>query len=253
MIRLCDNIDIINMLEETSPFIIKIKSLVKAYGLEYDFLQVWYQEKALGEKTSLIAKFDGAIVIHITDESDFTELLQFFKIIGYKSLLLDKKYSYHFNIDFKFGKIMKLSKNLTLLKNVIIDKNIEIRKIYFLLQECSNEKFKVPDFEPFYLDISHRIRHNTARCYAISDNKKNKYIACAITSSETDKNAILSAVAVSPNSRRKGYGNIIVKSICSDLQKSNKDIYIYRQENENFEFYKSLGFMDYGEWAEYNN
>lgn len=251
MIRLCDNTNLIDDLSEKSTFAVRIKSLVKAYGLEYDFLQAWYQEKDFNVN-SIIVKFYGAVVLYLTDNSNFKEILKFLEVVGYSSLLLDKKYSEHFGeINFKFGKIMKLSKNLTAPQNINIDKNAVFRKTYSLLIECSNENFAVPEFEPFYLDISHKIRHNAARNYAVFDNDKNKYTACALTSSETSENAIISAVAVSIGNRRQGYGGLIVKSICSDLQKLGKDVYIYRQENENIEFYKSLGFLDCGEWAEY--
>lgn len=250
MIRFCDNFEIINDIKENSPYIVKIKSILKSYGLGCNFLQIWYQETELGEIISVISKLDRALVLYLTDKSDFNELIEFIDIIGYSSILLDNKYSYKFsNINFNTGKIMKLNKSINIIKNISIEKDISLKKVYLLLKECTSETFSVPEFEPFYLDMSHRVRHNTARCYGVVEDSR--CIACAMTSSETYNNAILSAVAVAPDNRRKGLGKLIVENICFDLQLSNKDIYIYRQEKENIEFYKSIGFIDFGEWAEH--
>lgn len=252
MIVLCDesNINEINNIQENTPFATRIKSLVDAYGFNCNFFNVWLQYSDNKEVISVVSRLEGAVILYNTDKSNFNEIKDFLDVIGYSSLLADNRYTACFDsITFKTGSIMKLKKSINSISEYI-DKSVSLRQVYSIMEKCKSDTFSVPQFEPFYLDMSHRIRHNTARCYAITENSK--YIACAMTTAETKKSAVVGGVAVLPEYRQKGYGKIIMKSLCFDLQSSSKEVYIYRNINENKEFYSYLGFEQWGEWAEYS-
>lgn len=121
-----------------------------------------------------------------------------------------------------------------------------MREIHALLCECETETFIPPEFEPFYMDLSHRIRHNTALAAGIR--QAGTLVSCAICIAHTADRAIISAVAVKPEQRRQGLGHAVLLSLLSQLEQEK--IYIFRAHNENENFYRSYGFTSIGQFAE---
>ena len=76
----------------------------------------------------------------------------------------------------------------------------------------------------------------------------NSLVACAICSAWTEDAAVLSAVAVQPEARRRGLGTNIVRTLATSLPA--KTFYIFRAAGENEEFYQSLGFTRHCGFAE---
>lgn len=145
------------------------------------------------------------------------------------------------------GTIMKWNAHLIEQTNRTISPNLH--QVYSVLQACSSKAFQVPEFEPFYLDMSHRIRHGGAT--AVGYEKEEKIIACAMTVAETERAAIIGAVAVLPEYQRKGIGTSVVQSLLHRcMAKHQKHIYVYCNSEQNVQFYRTIGFTDSGVWAE---
>ncbi|MFQ9793068.1 MAG: GNAT family N-acetyltransferase [Acutalibacteraceae bacterium] len=97
--------------------------------------------------------------------------------------------------------------------------------------------------------MSHRIRHGGAT--AVGYEKEEKIIACAMTVAETERAAIIGAVAVLPEYQRKGIGTSVVQSLLHRcMAKHQKHIYVYCNSEQNVQFYRTIGFTDSGVWAE---
>ena len=103
----------------------------------------------------------------------------------------------------------------------------------------------VEEFEPFYLDLSHKLRHQAA--LALSVPGRDGLRACAVVSSISQRGAILSALAVREGMRRQGLGSRLVRRAESYFP--GKMLYVFREQHKNKEFYKSLGFTKTDTWV----
>jgi GNAT superfamily N-acetyltransferase len=124
--------------------------------------------------------------------------------------------------------------------------NPALRELYRLLCESRSETFVPPAFEPFYMDLSHRIRHGTAVTAGICENEK--LVACAVCAAKTGAEAVVSAVAVHPEYRGRGYGGDMVRAMLLYLEP--RKIYIFRAKEENAAFYSSCGFTPSGAFSQ---
>lgn len=120
---------------------------------------------------------------------------------------------------------------------------VDLRGVHRLLAEVN----MAGPWEPFYLDLSHRLRHGTA-CAAV------KYAGgglagCAVAGAVTQEAALLSALAVGEGFRRQGVGTQLVADLWALAP--GRTLYALRGEGENEAFYQELGFRNVGAWAQW--
>ena len=108
------------------------------------------------------------------------------------------------------------------------------------------EDYSSADFESWYVDISHRIRHGAAK--AVTLNINGEIISSGIFSSIYNNDAILTAVSTQSEFRRMGYASALVSAMVCDIKGK---VYLMRDKNKNEEFYKKLGFENIGYWRMY--
>ena len=144
------------------------------------------------------------------------------------------------------GEIMALRERAAPVEEAEILWDPSPRLLYPLLCASQTASFLPPPFEPFYLDLSHRTRHGAARSAAIR--ARDSLAACAICSAKTEEAAVLSAVAVRPDVRRRGFGARVVLALAASLPVDT--IYIFRASGENEAFYRTLGFTGHSHFAE---
>ncbi len=58
------------------------------------------------------------------------------------------------------------------------------REIYALLEQAESETFPVPEFEPFYMDLSFRTRHGAALSVGVYQGER--LAACAVCTAMTE-------------------------------------------------------------------
>lgn len=249
MITLLNKEDIINVFYicKDNPIGCKIYSILNAYGHESNTVRFWIQ-KYNDKVVSIISKVNSYITIITSNNSNFAELNEFIKVIGSNAILCYETVSSKIG-DFNrtSGDIMIYDKKLVF-NDSCVSYNPKIEDVYELLVSCKSNDFILPEFESFYVDISHRIRHGTARSSGIYCN--GKLVSCAMSLNEIEGCAVLGAIAVDKDYRRKGFGSKNVLSLISKIQKENKDIYIFKNKNKNDEFYNKIGFIYNGTWVE---
>ena len=103
----------------------------------------------------------------------------------------------------------------------------------------------VGEFEPFYLDLSHKLRHHAALALTVPG--ENGLRGCAVVSSISAKSAILSALAVREDCRRQGIGTQLVKQV--EAYFPGRTLYVFREQNKNREFYRGLGYSKVDTWV----
>lgn len=243
MIKIVTDKNQLDFLGDT-PFGCKIASALSAYGLECKSVMFWVQNGC----KSAVAKIDGNMLIEDNDAQD-EELAGFINMVGAQNISCSKSEAIKLGLPISSaGEIMAYKNKISLTQNIKAVINPSIRKIYSLLCKCKTKSFVPPEFEPFYLDMSHRTRHKAALSAGIED--RGKLIACAVCTAVSKHSAVISAVSCLPEYRRKGFASSAVSSLISLLHKDI--IYIFRAENENENFYRSMGFEPYSFWSETN-
>lgn len=225
---------------EDTPFGCRIRAAEAAYGLSEPFAQFWEQEGG-----SVLGKLDDALVFEDA-QSDYPEWKEFIRLLGAKTLLCSEEAAEKLGFSpSSRGEIMVLHpKPGEPLADVVIDPSP--REIYLLLEQARTETFVPPEFESFYMDLSYRTRHGTALTAGVRQG--GRLAACAVCAAKTEHAAIVSSVACLPELRRHGYAGTAVRALTNSLQRQN--VYIFRRDGENEEFYRTLGFTSYGRWAE---
>ncbi|MCR5208087.1 MAG: hypothetical protein K6C14_06375, partial [Eubacterium sp.] len=67
-------------------FTVRILALLKSYGCEYNFA-TFYRQVIDGKITAVISKLDRDFTLSVTDGFDNEELVRFFCVYGYTSIL----------------------------------------------------------------------------------------------------------------------------------------------------------------------
>lgn len=225
--------------KQTDIFSVRVFSLANAYGFKYPFVSFYRQLDDDGNVTAIMSSLDKVITLAVKSKADYDELTDFLSFVGYSSLfcadefVLDKSYSY--------GEIMKSSKKIELPCDYrVIDEYPHLYDLFNFID------YPDIDFESWYVDISHRIRHGASKAYTV--NIDDEIVSSAIFSSIYNDDAVLSAVQTKPEYRGRGYASSLVSAMCCDVKGT---VYLMREEGRNEHFYKALGFENCGKWRMY--
>ncbi len=219
-------------------FTVRILSLLKSYSTKYHFC-TFYRQIVDGKVTAIMSRLDGNFTMSVEDDCDVEELVHFFCVSGYKTILCTDRFI--LSPRYEQGEIMISSaKRDSMLECATLDEYPKLMDLYNFVD------YDEQDFKAWYVDISHRIRYKTAKAYALV--VLDEIIASGILSSIIDNYAILTAVRTRDEFRRMGYGSALVNAICFDVKGY---VYIMRDEGVNEEFYTKLGFENIGKWRMY--
>ncbi len=239
MIEKISDINNIDGFIKNDIYYIRIMSLLKAYGCKYDFASFYRQLDKNNVITAVISRLDGDFTLCFNDNSDLTELKEFFTVAGYATLLCDS--AFNFTGIFDEGVVMSAVKKIEISRP-----NAEIDRFPKLMDLFNFISYDSYDFENWYVDVSHRIRHGCARAYTL--NIYGEIVSSGMLSAIYNDSAILSAVQTSPKYRNKGYGSYLVSEMMSDIKDR---VFLMREENLNEQFYLRLGFKNIGKWRMY--
>ena len=225
------------------PFGCKIASLARAYGLETPFAGFWLQTEE-NTITAALSRLEDAAVLFAPGQADWEEWESFLSTLGVSAVQCRAELPLFADWERGQGIIMKLCAPLRAER----EEEPALADVYHLLASCDGPGFHPPPFDQFYVDMSHRVRHKTARVRGVWEGET--LVACAMTVAETEADALLGAVAAHPAKRRSGYGGRAVRALCAELLQENKEIFLFRSETENQAFYERLGFSFCGRWSE---
>lgn len=220
----------------------RILATAQAYGLSEPFARFWMQD----EDGAAICMLDDTVILDVGAHADYDELKEFIRMTGAQRLLCDAESAQKLGYPVvRRGQVM-VYQGSSPSRLGDFERNPGVRELYALISECATETFEPPEFESFYMDLSHRIRHDAAA--AVGMRFQGKLVSCAVCSAKTQDAAVLSAVCVHPAHRRRGYGHGALSAMVYLMR--GKKVYILRAEKENEEFYRSFGFADCGEFVE---
>lgn len=219
-----------------SPFGCKIAAYAVAYGFDKKFSYFWTD----AEENAVYCMVDDVLIVSGTVMNP-AETIEFIKVIGVREVICAVRNSEVLGLKpAGMGDVIKKAVEPGDPEILSFDE-ISLREVYGLLEETG----MTDEFESFYLDLSHKLRHESALITAeyIDD----ELAGCAVASSVTEGAAVISAVAVSPNHRRKGSGTRLIKKAESALK--GKMIYIFKEKDKNNEFYRALGYSKQDTWV----
>lgn len=202
-----------------------VEFLFKCYGIGSDFCEFYTAENAV------ICIFEKASALIAGTPENYEETAIFLSGIGRINAEIEVTekllpYLYDFEnvpVDFQTAKIMdEKSENLS--------DNCDLKMVYNIIVSGFGEF----DFDLWYTDTSHKIRHNLARCYVYKN-------ASSVTASFFgDDTVFLSQVSTLKTERHKGYASRMLHEV-TGLYKG-KTVYLIAEENKR-PFYKSAGFV----------
>lgn len=223
---------------DNSPLGCRIFSMALGYGTELPFLHFWC------EKFGCISLMDNVMTL-VGDFEDPLELREFIHFSGAKTVFcenasLSKKLG--FLVSDQGPEMIRDLERPTTPWN--LSHPISLKKMHALLKACETPSFSVPDFEPFYLDLNHRIRHQTADVWGIME--QDDLIAC-LAACISPKNALLFSGAVHPDRRQHGIFSAMMEAVPAYLLERNLFLCC---ENSLCSYYQSLGYHICGQWIE---
>ena len=238
MIEIIEDFDGLKEWKKRDLFSIRILALLKSYGTSYNFA-TFYRQIIDGKITAVISKLDNDITLALDGDFDNAELVRFFCITGHSSILCSNEFQ--FGAKYDEGAIMQTNKKMNLpTVEATVDEYPKLMDLYNFID------YENQDFKSWYVDISHRVRHNTAKAYTL--NVDGFIVSSSILSSIYDNTAVLSAVRTQEEFRNMGYASFLVSYICNDVKGS---VFLMREANINESFYSRLGFENTGIWRMY--
>lgn len=239
MIKLIENSNEFNNFIKDDIYFIRIMSLLKAYGTSYHFAMFYKQLDKSGNITSIISRLDNDFTVCHSNDFDNTELKEFFNVMGFNSILSDENLELPFSYD--YGITMSSKRKVE-----IVMPYAKLDEYPKLMDLFNLEDYSSSDFESWYVDASHRIRHGCAKAFTLNVNEE--IVSSGIFSSIYNNDAILTSVLTLPEFRRMGYGSALVSSMMCDVKGT---VYLMRDKDKNEEFYKKLKFENVGIWRMY--
>ena len=202
----------------------KINALFQAYGTEYDFCRFYRQGSCY------ISSLDGSFVIFDDGTADIEELTDFFRMNGYAEIFCSEALGSVLTEKLSASCVSVNLMRFACSESVSVELNTSpaLSDVYAII----SEGFDI-EFEPWYLDMSHRIRHGISRCCVLEDK------AALVIQYDINGEALISQVACRKASRGQGIAAKLVKAVSALLYPS--DVFVLC-ENDLIPFYEKCGF-----------
>ena len=213
-----------------------------AYGIDGHVCQFWLQNE-----DTLLCRVDDSMVLCAGQNADWEELSGFLPLSGAHVLLSREEEARRLGLPVVLsGWVMLRESGGEPSPFCEVEENPSLRELHALLTACETDSFRAPEFEAFYLDVSHRTRHGEA--ISVGLRRGGQLVAAAFCTAKSNALAILSGVAVLPQLRGQGLGASVVRALQARLCQPRQCV--YRAQGEHKSFYEMLGFRDAFPFAE---
>lgn len=202
----------------------KIRALLLAYGTKYDFCRFYVSEDFI------LCETDGSFVVcGIGSSYELSELSDFFSFNGFSEIFcsetLGEGLSQNLNCAFTKVNLMRFCGNPAKCGEVECDPPLD--EVFKIL----SSSFDI-DYEHWYVDMSHRIRHNVAKARKLGG-------SALMIQHDLNGEALLSQIATLPEQRGRGQASRLILSVCAELSQSS--VYVVC-EDKLLPFYRGVGF-----------
>ena len=234
-------------LQTDDPFFTRVLSLYESYGTEIDFVDFLAQETD-GEIVAVLSRFEDKFSLYLTENAYFDEIAAFVTFQGAGAVMTDSR----FHLDLKAKQVISgqvLRYHGERYNSNIEIYSLEIQPLYTLLKSCESESFRVPEYMNFLSDVTHR--RNLGKCTILGTDADGILASAVMTVSETERAAILGAVATHPDCRCRGLSGELVKTLSSRITEQGRTVYVFSASDANTRFYQNCGFEIVAGFNEY--
>lgn len=228
MIQLIDNAESLKAFSDICA--IKLRSLAISYGFDCKFCTFWSQTDDSGKTTAIICKFGSALTVS-HGSADLRELFDFLQFIGFSELICSEELAEYFS-EYKVESINSVEK-LTVPQGEC-QKELtfaDYREIYNILNSEGGEAITLGNFEDWYVDIAHRVRHDGAVAVLTEQ-------GCGI-SLLADDTCIINGIAVKSEHKGKGQGRKLLTRLQNVVRVTRSLAFCLDSE---LPFYKKCGY-----------
>jgi hypothetical protein len=236
-------------LAEKSTLSVRISALLKAYGTEQHFLNVWHQNY-----DSVLARLESSFFVCVGQNADFEELAFFLQFNPYFGSVTGGTDAIEGIAGFfaggyalrRFDLMARSTDKKGGQVDIPVDAAPSLREVYAVMRQAEDGDFTVGEFPPFYVDVSHRIRHGCARAYLLKQGELP--VSACLVSAESDLAGLISGVVTLPAQRGRGFAGAVVQRACNDLLDAHKLPMLECLPNLTG-YYERLGFEKVGSTA----
>ena len=156
MIEYQQNLDLLRQYEQTDLFSVRVLALAESYGCGYNFARFYVQRTESGQMTAVLSYLDRDCTLSLTENADREELTAFFAAMGYGTLLCTADFC--MDRPYREGPMMQSVRRYDVQSGMaVFDSYPKLMDLYNFIDYDSQ------DFESWYVDLSHRIRHGGAK------------------------------------------------------------------------------------------
>ena len=254
MLKRAENKDIAEILENIGcgAFSARISSNLSAYKTDYPFCEFWFQQNDEKEYTAFLSKKDGVCTLTMKENADIEEMKSMLFFADCKYIEAEK--SVFEMLDVKPDKtrdILTFDGETELINEGCAIDAFNLKEVFSLLKENEGESIAHMEYLPWLSDFTFKRNRKAARIKALV--KDNELVSFAMTSAETEKEAVISGVVTKNGFRKKGFASKVLSELIGDLKKEGKTIYVLTAQKEINSFYEKSGFRKTGEWARYRS
>lgn len=200
----------------------KIQAYVNAYGLAYDFCRLYSSDKG-----GLMLVYNSTATIDgVFDRDELNDMIQLISPVTVEcsdNAFVPDGYNQYCKTLFKG--VSCVSEISDLKVNTCLD------DVYHILEES----FGLSEYEAWYADTSHRIRHGVSDVFLWNSTTVTKLF-------DIDNYVFLSHIATGTADRGKGRARQLLYHLCSKYEKQGKSVYLYAKD-ERVSFYEGIGFI----------
>lgn len=201
----------------------KIQAYVEAYGINYDFCRLYSSDKG-----GMILVYNSTMTCD--GAFDKGELDSFISILDPITLEISDPL-------FKPERYEEIRK--TLFKGISAENAVNSENI--IVNSCLNdvyavleEGFGLTEYDSWYADTSHRIRHGMSDVFLWHSTTVTKLF-------DVKDYVFLSYIATGKADRGKGRARQLLYYLCGEYHKQGKEVYLYAKD-ERVSFYEGIGF-----------
>lgn len=209
----------------------KIRALMLAYGTEYEFCRFYCSDDFF------ISELGGEFVVsEIGCNPNYDELSEFFGFCGFSKIFcsecVGERLSEHIGCKREIVNLMRFAGQGDICET---EHNPPLSEVYEILKSA----FDI-EFESWYVDMSHRIRHGITFVRRLGD-------SVLTIQHNLNGEALLSQVATAPQGRNKGNATRLIRTVCAELFPSAVFVLC---SDELAEFYQKIGFSYNGRYLQ---
>lgn len=204
----------------------KIRALWMSYSAKYDFC-CFYETCG-----AMFCEQEGKVVLCVFGRCDYAEIAEFLAFIGTKEIFCSElsanELSKYIDCKVEFVNLMRFNGKGT---ESVIEYNPPFDEVFSVISSA----FELPDkmFEMWYLDMSHRVRHNISTICRLRD-------SVLVVQHDLNGEVLLSQIATLPEKQLMGNASELIMSVCNDYRE--KKVFVICNDNI-VDFYIRLGFV----------